>query len=101
MHHPLNVHLYAYTLITVFTVVSTLQNYVFAYLDLDFTKYVTRKVARIIVMPKLRIVKVAFLVTPVFITIYDQIGYVGIVRGCSMQVRNFRSCILQIPCTLF
>lgn len=36
-------------------------------------------------MSRLRIVKVAFLVTPVIITIYDQIGYVGIVRGCSMQ----------------
>lgn len=40
-------------------------------------------------MPKLRrIVKVTLLVAPVLITVYDQVGYVGIVRGCSMQVRN-------------
>lgn len=32
-----------------------------------------------------RIVQVSLLVTPVLITTYDQIGYVGIVRGCSMQ----------------
>lgn len=45
-----------------------------------------------------RIVQVSLLVTPVLITTYDQIGYVGIVRGCSMQVRNFREfCILRIP----
>ena len=79
---------YVHTLITVFTIVSTIQNYAFAYLDFNLTKYVTRKAARIIVMSRLRIVKVAFLVTPVIITIYDQIGYVGIVRGCSMQVRT-------------
>lgn len=33
-----------------------------------------------------RIVKAIILATPVLVTVYDQIGYVGIVRGCSMQV---------------
>lgn len=37
-------------------------------------------------MSKLRrIVKTALLVTPVLITVYDQVGYVGIIRGNSMR----------------
>ena len=56
---------------------------------IPFAKYVTLKAVRIIAMPKLRkIVKTAVLVTPVLITVYDQVGYVGIVRGSSMRVRH-------------
>ena len=48
-------------------------------------------------MPKLRrIVKTVVLVTPVLLTVYDQVGYVGIVRGTSMRVRNSALfCILK------
>jgi len=33
-----------------------------------------------------KVVKTVLIVTPVAISVYDQVGYVGIVRGRSMQV---------------
>ena len=38
-----------------------------------------------------KVVKIALIVTPVAICIYDQVGYVGLVRGRSMQVSSTTS----------
>ena len=75
--------------------------------SLYFVKYVYPQAClhhNFIAMPKLRrLVKAALLVSPVLITVYNQVGYVGIVRGRSMRVRRFQNipeniCILSISC---